>query len=77
MAARASGRFAAASIVVGPFRRLDMDRILALQNLASFDIDLDDNPQKSTDSVICSTNSTNAIASSCSLICSPENGLSW
>jgi hypothetical protein len=55
-----------------------MDRILALQNLVSFDIDLDlDKPAKSTDSGVCSTVSTGAVASSCSLICTPENGLSW
>jgi hypothetical protein len=53
-----------------------MDRILALQNLVSFELEVEP-PAKSTDSGICSTVSTGAIASSCSLVCTPEEGLSW
>ena len=54
-----------------------MDRILALQNLVSFELDLEPPAAKSTDSGICSTVSTGAIASSCSLVCTPEEGLGW
>jgi hypothetical protein len=54
-----------------------MDRILALQNLVSFELETVPPPAKSTDSGICSTVSTGAVASSCSLVCTPEEGLNW
>jgi hypothetical protein len=54
-----------------------MDRILALQGLASFDAKDDDLFETSGNSSICSLQSSGAGASSCSIQCKGFHELDW
>jgi hypothetical protein len=53
-----------------------MDRILALQGLASFD-DIEIAPAGSGDSTVCSVQSSGAGKSSCSIACVTAQEMEW